>query len=62
MGDPRASRLRSNIFLAVGTMQATRTRGSKHAGDGNKFLGMVELPEGAIVELELGIDKKLTNM
>ena len=31
-------------------------------GDGNQFVGMVELPEGAIVELELSIDKKPTNM
>ena len=43
-------------------MRATRARGSKHAGDGNQFLGVVELPEGAIVELELSIDRNPTNM
>ena len=43
-------------------MRATCTRGSKDAGDGNQFLGVVELPEGAIEELELGIDRKLMNM
>ena len=36
--------------------------GNKHAGNGNQFLGVVKLPEGAIVELELGIDKKPTKM
>ena len=25
---------------------------SKHAGEGNQFMGVVELPEGAIVELK----------
>ena len=30
-----------------------------HTGNGNQFMG---LPEGAIVELELSIDKKPTNM
>ena len=48
----------STIFLAVGTMRVTRTRGSKHTGDGNQFMGVVELPEGAIIELELSINKK----
>ena len=43
-------------------MRATRARGSKHVGDSNQFLGVVELPEGAIVELELGIDRKPANM
>ena len=59
-----ASRRRSNIFRAADTMRATRTRGSKHTGDGNQFLGIhvVKLPEGVIVELELGIDRNLTNM
>ena len=33
------------------------TRGSMHAGDGNQFMGVVELPKGAIVELEFSIDK-----
>ena len=33
------------------------TRGSTHAGDGNQFIGVVELPKGAIVELEFSIDK-----
>ena len=37
-------------------------RGSKHMGGGNQFMGMIELPEGAIVELKLRIDKKPTNM
>ena len=43
-------------------MQAICACGSKHAGDGNQFMGVVELPEGAIVELELSINKKPTNM
>ena len=38
------------------------THGSKHADDGNQFTGMVELPKGMIIELELRIDKKPTNM
>ena len=46
----------STIFLVVGTMQATRTR--VHTGNSNQFMDMVELPKGAIVELELSIDKK----
>ena len=33
-----------------------------HAGDGNQFMGMVELPENVIVQLELSIDKKPMNM
>ena len=38
-------------------------RGSKHADMAIfNFLGVAELPEGAIVELELGIDKEPTNM
>ena len=43
-------------------MRATRARGSKHAGDGNQFLVVVELREAAIAELELGIDRKPMNM
>ena len=31
-----------------------------HAGDGNQFMGVVELPKGAIVELKFSIDKKPT--
>ena len=31
-------------------------------GNGNQFLGVVKLPEGAIIELELGINKKPTKM
>ena len=57
-----ASCLQSNIYLAAGTMRATCTHGNKHAGDGNQFFGVVELPEGVIIELELGIDRKPTNM
>ena len=53
---------RSIIFLAVGAMRATRARGSKHTGDGNQFMSVVELPKGTIIELELRIDKKPTNM
>ena len=32
-------------------------RGSTHTGDGNQFMGVVELPKGMIVELEFSIDK-----
>ena len=48
---PRAIRMRpascqqSTIFLAAGTMQATGARESKHEGDGNQFMGVVQLPE-----------------
>ena len=31
--------------------------GSTYAGDGNQFIGVVELPKGAIVEIEFSIDK-----
>ena len=31
-------------------------------GDGNRFMGMVELPKGDTVELEFNIDKKPMNM
>ena len=57
-----ASCLQSTIFLAAGTMRVTCARGSKHACNGNQFMGMVELPKDAIVELELSIDKNPTNM
>ena len=36
--------------------------GSKHTGDGNLFMGVVELPKGAIIVLELSIDNIPTNM
>ena len=36
--------------------------GSKHTDDGNQILGVVELPEDAIVELEFSMDKKPTYM
>ena len=42
--------------------RATRVRGSEHAIEGNQFMGVVELPEGAIVELKLRINRKPTNM
>ena len=38
---------------------SVHTRGSKHAGEGNQFMGMVKLPEGAIVELKLRIDRNM---
>ena len=62
--DLQASRILPMVayLLAAGTLWTTRARGSKHTGDGNQFMGMVELPEGAIVELELSINKKPTNM
>ena len=43
-------------------MRVTRAHGSEHAIEDNQFMGVVELPEGAIVKLKLKIDKKLTNM
>ena len=55
-----ASCPRSSSFLTADTMQAirgTHTRRSTHVGDGNQFIGVVELPKGAIVELEFSIDK-----
>ena len=33
-----------------------------HAGDGNQFMGVVELPKGAIVELSLALTKSPMNM
>ena len=39
-----------------------RAHGGEHAVEGNQFKGVVELPEGAIVELKLRIDRKPTNM
>ena len=45
--------------LATVTMRATRTRGSKHAV---MEINVVKLPKGAILELELSIDKNPTNM
>ena len=41
-----------------------RTCGSEGASEceRNPFMGVVELPEGAIVELKLRIDSKSTNM
>ena len=55
-----ASCLRSSSFLTVDTMQAIRgihARGSMYVGNGNQFMGVVELPKGAIVELDFSIDK-----
>ena len=55
-----ASCPRSSSFLTADTMQAIRrmcARGSTHAGDGNQFMGVVELPKGAIIELDFSIDK-----
>ena len=55
-----ASCPRSSSFLTADTMQAIcgiRARGNTHAGDGNQFMGVVELPKGAIVELDFSIDK-----
>ena len=49
-------------WVLCGRPTPARARGSKYAGNGNQFLGVVELPEGAIVELELGIAKKPMNM
>ena len=42
--------------------RATRARGSEHAVEGNQIMGVVELPEGAIVKLKLKIDTRPTNM
>ena len=41
---------------------SVRTCRSKRGGEGNLFMGVVELPEGAIIELKLRIDRKPTNM
>ena len=49
----------SHVLSAVNYLSV---RGSKHASDGNQFMGVVALPKGAIIELELRIDKKQTNM
>ena len=46
------------LWVLCGRLAPACACGSKYAGDGNKFLSVVELPEGAIVELELGIAKK----
>ena len=46
----------------VSCPQSTCASGSKHTGEGNQFMGVIKLPEGAIVEVELSIDKKSTNM
>ena len=35
----------------MGSMSAY-AHGSTHVGDGNQFVGVVELPKGVIVELE----------
>ena len=32
-------------------------RGSTHAGNGNQFMDVVELPKGAIEKLDFSIDK-----
>ena len=50
------------LWVLCGRLTPACARRSKYAGDGNQFLGVVELPEGAIVELELGIAKKPMNM
>ena len=45
-----------------GQSASTCAHESEHAGKGDQFMGMVELPGGAIVELKLRIDRKPTNM
>ena len=45
-----------------GRPASARARGSEHAVEGNQFIGVVELPKGAIVKLKLKIDRKPTNM
>ena len=50
------------LWVLCGRLAPACTRGSKYAGDGNQFLSVVQLPEDAIVELELGIAKKPMNM
>ena len=50
------------LWVLCGRLAPACARGSKYAGDGNQFLSVVELPEGAIVEWELGIAKKPMNM
>ena len=55
-----ASCPRSSSFLTVDTMQAIcgiHARRSMYAGNGNQFMGVVELPKGAIVESDFSIDK-----
>ena len=47
---------------SVDAARATSARGSEHAVEGNQFMGVVELPEGAIVKLKLKIDRRPTNM
>ncbi len=48
-------RLTACIFLVTDTMQVIGTR-YVIAGDGNHCMGVLKLPNGAIVELKLGID------
>ena len=52
---PTRARLSSWLRVLCGRPAPVCARGSKHAGDGKQFLR-------AIVELELGIDRKPTNM
>ena len=59
---PARGQVASWLWVLCGRLAPTCARGSKHAGNGNQFLGVVKLPEGAIVELELGINKKPTKM
>ena len=57
-----ASCPRLNIFLAAGTTRATRARMRTHAGDWQLIFGRGRAGERAIVELELGINRKPKNM
>ena len=47
---------------SVDATWAIHVHGSQHTGEGNQFMGVVELSEGEIVELKLRIDRKPTNM
>ena len=48
--------------MLCGRSASMHARGSEHTGEDNQLVGLVELPEGAIVELKFRIDRKPTNM
>ena len=52
----------NHLLMLRGRSTSVRALGSEHAGEGDQFMGVVELPEGVIVELKLTIDRKPTNM
>ena len=51
----------NHLLMLHGRSTSVHALGSEHAGKGDQFMGVVELPEGVIVELKLTIDRKPTN-